>query len=66
MLSYCLKCIEKLQKVKIQKFQGQKTEQYCFHQNLQCVIVKKLKFLKQKEAEGLLSNLTGVKIPFFK
>ena len=29
-----------MQKVKIQKLQGQKTDEYCFYQNVQCVIVK--------------------------
>ena len=38
MLSYCLKC-RKIQKIKIQKFQGQKTEEF-FYQNVQRVIVK--------------------------
>ena len=38
-------------------------EEKSFYKNVQCVIVKKLRFLKEKEARGLLSNLTGAKIP---
>ena len=46
MLSYCLKCKE-IQKVKILKLQGLKTEE-CFYQNMQCVIVKNQNVLKKK------------------
>ena len=28
-----------------------------------CNMVKKMEFLKEQEARGLLSNLTGVKVP---
>ena len=31
------------------------------YQSVQCVIVKNLKFLKEQEARGLLSNLTELK-----
>ena len=31
------------------------------YQSVQCAIVKNLKFLKEQEAKGLLSNLTGLK-----
>ena len=37
--------------------------EYCFYQKVQCVIVIKSKFLKEQEARGLLSNLTGTKVP---
>ena len=37
--------------------QGKKTEEQCFYQNVQCVIVKKSKFIEQKEASRLLSSL---------
>ena len=39
MLSYCLKC-KKIQKVKIQNLEGTKTEEQCFYQNVQYVILK--------------------------
>ena len=51
--------VEKIQK-KIQKLQRQKMEQYCFYQNVQCVIVKKSKFIKHQDTSGLLSSL-GIK-----
>ena len=35
-------------------------EQYCFYQNVQCVIVKKSKFIKHQDTSGLLSSL-GIK-----
>ena len=30
---------------------------------MQCVIAKKLKFIKEQKARGLLSKLTGMKVP---
>ena len=30
---------------------------------MQRVIVKKLKFIKEQEAKGLLSKFTGIKVP---
>ena len=57
-----LKC-KKMQKVKIQKFEELKTEQECFYKNVQCVL-KKLKFLKEQKAKGLISSSTGIKIPY--
>ena len=36
--------------------------EYCFYQKVQCVIVIKSKFLKEKVARGLLSNLTGTNV----
>ena len=44
--------------------QGQKTEEKCFYQNVQCVS-KKSKFVKVQEASGLLSSL-GIKTPLSK
>ena len=41
--------VEKIQKVKIEKLQGQKTEEQCFNQNVQCVIVKNQTLLKNKK-----------------
>ena len=56
MLLYHLICKKEIQKVKIQKLQGQKTEQYCFYQNVHCDS-KKSKIFKEKEACALLSSL---------
>ena len=39
-----------------------KTEE-CFYQNVQCAILKKMKFSKKQEARELLSKLTGIKEP---
>ena len=55
--------VEKVQKVNIQKFQGQWMAEYCFYQKVQCVIIIKSKFLKEQLARGLISNLTGTKVP---
>ena len=60
MLSYCLKCKE-IQKVKILKLQGLKTEM--FLSKYAVCNSKKSKCLKEKEPKGLLSNLTRMKIP---
>ena len=57
--------VEKIQKEKIQKFQGQKTDELCFYQNVQFMIIKKLKFTKQQEVSGLLSSLE-IKAPLCK
>ena len=38
-------------------------EEQCFYQDVQCVIVKKSKFLEEQEARRLLSDLLGVKVP---
>ena len=49
MLSYyCLKC-RKNTGITIQKLQGQKTAEQCFHKNLPCVIVKNQNLLKRKK-----------------
>ena len=37
----------------------------CYHQNVLCVAVKKSKFIKEQEAEGLLSSL-GIRTPLSK
>ena len=39
MLSYCLS-VEKIQKVKIQKLQVQKTDEKLFYESAECVIIK--------------------------
>ena len=39
MLSYCLS-VEKIQKVKIQKLQVQKTDEKLFYESVECVIIK--------------------------
>ena len=41
--------VEKVQKVKIQKLQGQKVEEEYFYQNVQCVIVKNWSLSKSKK-----------------
>ena len=48
---FCLivSSVEKIQKVKMQTLQEQKTEQYRFYQNVQCVIVKNQNLLKSKK-----------------
>ena len=57
--------VEKIQKEKIQKFQGQKTDELCFYQNVQFMIIEKSKFTKQQEVSGLLSSLE-IKTPLCK
>ena len=40
-LYYCIPWSEeKTQKIKIEKLKGQKTEEQCFYQNVQCMIIK--------------------------
>ena len=48
MLSHCLKC-RKMQKVQIQKLQRPKTEEQCFYENAQCVIVENQELSKSKK-----------------
>ena len=55
--------VEKIQKVNIQKLQGLWMAEFCFYQKIQCVIIIKSKFLKEQVARGLISNLTGTKVP---
>ena len=40
--------------------------EYYFYQKAQCIIVIKQKFLKNRVARGLLSNLTGTKVLLLK
>ena len=63
MLPYCLKC-RKIEKVKIQKFHGQKTRRMFLSKCAVCNS-KKWKFIKEQEASGLLSSL-GIKTPLNK
>ena len=63
MLSYCLKC-RKIQKVKITVVRTKSGGIiFSLYQSVECVIVKKLIFLKKQETRGLLSNL-GIITPF--
>ena len=50
-----------IQRVKIRKLRGQKTEEQCFYQNGVCPS-KKSKFVKKQESSGLLFSL-GIKKP---
>ena len=59
MLSYCLKC-RKIKKVKTQKSQGQKNGRIMLLSKCAICESKKSKFIKQQEANGLLSGL-GIK-----
>ena len=43
----------------------QKPEEQCLYQNVKCMIAKKMKFIKQQEASGLLSSY-GIKTPLNK
>ena len=56
--------VEKIQKVKVQKLQGQKTEEYFLSD---CVVYesKKSNIIKQQEATGSLSSL-GINAPLSK
>ena len=63
---YCIVwSVGKIQKLKLQKFQRWKTDEQCFYQNVQCVIVKNWNLLKEQEASGLLISL-GIKTPLSK
>ena len=55
--------VEKIQKVNTQKLQGLWMAEYCFYQKIQCLIIIKSKFLKEQVARGLISSLTGTKVP---
>ena len=59
MLCYWLEC-RKNTEIKPRGLQRQIKENQCFYQNLQCVILKKKRFIKMQEASGLLSIL-GIK-----
>ena len=43
--------VEKMQKVKTQNFLGQKAKEYCFYQNVQCVVVKNQYLSNSKKLE---------------
>ena len=63
MLSYCLKCRKK---TKNQNPKVVSTKNWRIMFLSKCVVCnskKKPKFLKEKEARGLLRNLSGIKIP---
>ena len=62
MLSYCLRCIKDT-KSKNPKFV--RTKNWRITLLLKCAVCnsKKSKFLKEQEAKGVLSNLTGIKVP---
>ena len=66
MLLYCLKCKKKkkIQKVKVQKFQGQKRRKMILSKCAVCDN-KKLKSTKEQKAGGLLSSLV-IKTPLSK
>ena len=49
--------VEKIQKIKIQKLQGEKTRRIMLLSKCVVCYSKKSKFMKQKEASGLLSSL---------
>ena len=51
------KSIEKIQKVKIQKLQGQKTQRIIILSKCEMYPTKKTIFIKVQEARGLLSTL---------
>ena len=55
--------VEKIQKVKIQKLQAQKNRRIMLLSKCAVRDSKKLKFMKQEEARGLLSSL-GRNIPY--
>ena len=57
--------MEKIQKVKIQKLQELKAEEEYFYENVQYVIIKISKFIKQQKASGLSSSLK-IKTPLSK
>ena len=62
MLSYCLKCRKD---TKSKNPKSVRTKNWRITLLLKCALCnsKKSKFLKEQEAKGLLSNLTGIKVP---
>ena len=64
MLLYCLKC-RKNTESKTPKVAGTKNGRIMLLSKCAICDSKKSKFIKQREASGLLSNL-GIKIPFSK
>ena len=55
MLTYCLKCKKNIKNIDA-KMMTAKMVDLCYHQNVLYVAVKKQKFMKEEETEGLLSN----------
>ena len=51
MLLYCLKFRKKEQNVKLLKLQGQKMEEQCLYQNVQCTIVNNQNLLEGKNLD---------------
>ena len=62
MLSYCLKCRKNTEN-KNPKVVRNKNGRIMLLSNCSVGISKKSKLFKEQEARGLLTNLTGVKIP---
>ena len=62
MLYYCLKC-RKNTKSKNPKVVKTKKGRIMFLSKCAVCNSKKLKFVKEQEAKGLLSKLTGIKVP---
>ena len=63
MLSYYLKCEKEIQKAKILKVVRTKNGRIMLLSKCAVCNSKKLKFLKEQEAKGLLSGL-GIRAPF--
>ena len=63
MLSFCLKC-RKNTESKNPKVARTKNGWIMLLSKFAVCNSKKLKFIKEQEAKRLLSNLTGIKIPF--
>ena len=63
MLSYCLKCRKNAESKNPKVV---KTKNGRIRLLSKCALrnSKKLKFIKEQEAKGLLSKLTGIKVPF--
>ena len=62
MLSYCLKCRKKTESKHPKVVRTQK-ERIMLLSKWPVCNSKQSKFLKEPEARGLLSNLTGIKVP---
>ena len=63
MLSFCLKCRRNTES-KNPKVARTKNGWIMLLSKCAVCNIKKLKFIKEQEAKRLLSNLTGIKIPF--
>ena len=62
MLSYCLKCRKNTESKK-PKFEKIKNEKIVLSSICAICGSKKLRFIEDQEARGLLSKLTGIKVP---